>query len=1703
MQNSAKWTVRIIAAILVLSLIAGFAVMAFAEEDTTGYMQLTKDADGLAIEQDTLLDLNGHHVTNATVAQGVTLRLMDSANDEYDSEQCGSFSGTVNGTVEQVVKHDAKNYLVIEQDGVYSAHRFYAGIDRISLVPDAAALGYKAVFKADTVIKAMVESYGYRLWVNDYSAKTFTKNGAIEKDELTLRVKNILDASNETLSQLGATATIYGQATITFRVNGEAVVVDGAEHATTLRQAVEAVNATLGNDRTAYTSSQVEAVRAMCNAFASYMTDWEQEYIFTEDKFEAVENVSVTYGDALTLGQVFTAVEGVTIGENVTVTVNGAEIAVADNWADTVLALNAGEAVITITDNDRCWTATNTVEVAKADPSYELPTGLTATYGETLADVALPEGFTWVDSAASVGNAGTQTHSAIYNKGENYNTVEVTVTVEVAKADIAAPAVGTLNATYGQTLADVALPEGFTWVDSAASVGNAGTQTHSATYNAGANYNTVEVTVTVEVAKADIAAPAVGTLNATYGQTLADVALPEGFTWVDSAASVGNAGTQTHSATYNAGANYNTVEVTVTVEVAKADIAAPAVGTLNATYGQTLADVALPEGFAWKNASESVGVVGANSFTAIYTPADANYKTVEVEIEVTVTQAEPEVTVPTGLSAVYNQTLADVKLPEGFAWKNESESVGVVGTNSFTAIYTPTDANYKTVEVEIEVAVTQAEPVVIVPTELTATVGQTLADVTLPEGFVWKNESEAFDEAGTLKFIAVYTPEDANYKSVEVEVEVKVEPAKKYTVALYEGEPEFLYRVGNANAVALSSLFKTEDGSAIDPSVVTVEIKNVAGDAAGTHSNGSIQFSGTGVVKVTISAADTILCEVTLEVVNATNVTAYSALKNQNSVLLNNITMTSGGSFYLSGGHTLYGNGFTLDATQAAYAGAGYVSGNYVVCLANATLDNIVIKGAVYSAVGGTSSADYSRALVVSDGNNVIANCHLSNTCSPVRVMDGSVEIINTTLKGGSLSNLDIRNGNVILDNVTTINQVNGNDKTADGQMVLGLGITFYYEQVNPTTTLEIRNGLTQYNTATKQEATDYIREDTAKGLISMVFGSSYSDIQYTDDDGNVWVNAGILAMMDTVDDDNITDVPGYSSKTVSALGHSGFLYTKSPTAESVAAVPPEYVSAGQYEIAPSRNLDYTTKNYQEKTDGSNDYCYYDTNTKVVMLSMDEGDTFNWDTSILTAQKGSNTLPYTVTMNGTDYTGKSIAFNQAGEYAVTYTYVDDYNYQLDENGEAVAYSKSYTTTVTVQVAVVEAAAKNAVFTFGSSNTASKVVTIGNDTYVMPNVSATNSEFGSKTVSGTTVYMPIINCAASNGKTSQTSGTTWYMLFPVFKNVVTITDYADGGTGAAVTYDSKTTTLPEGLAAVDPATTFKYAASADAPTTPNANYNSTLCYTSPAMEGVNRDSYTIDAKYTYKDNAGKTYYYYVRYITPKITNSACVTGDTLIRLADGSKMRVDQLTGTEELLVWNHTTASYDVAPIAYIVNHDEQFGEHVVSVLHFADGTQLKIVGEHVFFDADQNKYVAVATDNAQQFVGHSFAVMGENGLTNAELVKVEEIVEETGLYEVVTYKNITCFTNGILSASAYLDPLLNIFDVDPESMGYVNMAEDIATYGLYTYADFEDLIDEKAFELYNAAYLKIAVGKGYITWNEILDLIDIYFNVGVQPLSE
>ena len=75
-------------------------------------------------------------------------------------------------------------------------------------------------------------------------------------------------------------------------------------------------------------------------------------------------------------------------------------------------------------------------------------------------------------------------------------------------------------------------------------------------------------------------------------------------------------------------------------------------------------------------------------------------------IEVEIAMPSPTYTAPTGLSAVYGQTLADVSLPEGWSWKDSSISVGNAGTNKFTAVFTPADTeNYSIVEDELEITV--------------------------------------------------------------------------------------------------------------------------------------------------------------------------------------------------------------------------------------------------------------------------------------------------------------------------------------------------------------------------------------------------------------------------------------------------------------------------------------------------------------------------------------------------------------------------------------------------------------------------------------------------------------------------------------------------------------------------------------------------------------------------------------------------------------------------------------------------------------------------------------------------------------------------------------------------------------------------------------------------------------------------------------
>ena len=99
--------------------------------------------------------------------------------------------------------------------------------------------------------------------------------------------------------------------------------------------------------------------------------------------------------------------------------------------------INAGTARISIAGTGRyAETLEYTFEIAKATPTYCAPDAIRATEGQTLADLELPEGFSWQNLASTpVGTPGNHVFYVVFTPTDtaNYNAVrDIPVTVEVA-----------------------------------------------------------------------------------------------------------------------------------------------------------------------------------------------------------------------------------------------------------------------------------------------------------------------------------------------------------------------------------------------------------------------------------------------------------------------------------------------------------------------------------------------------------------------------------------------------------------------------------------------------------------------------------------------------------------------------------------------------------------------------------------------------------------------------------------------------------------------------------------------------------------------------------------------------------------------------------------------------------------------------------------------------------------------------------------------------------------------------------------------------------------------------------------------------------------------------------------------------------------------------------------------------------------------
>ena len=439
-------------------------------------------------------------------------------------------------------------------------------------------------------------------------------------------------------------------------------------------------------------------------------------------------------------------------------------IFISKNGVETDM-INAGEYDVIVsalaTDNylapdDLTFTFT----INKIDPTLEYTGQKTFTYGDTINIVATTNDdntgkitYTYYklnaesneyEEVSGIASAGTYKVLAVIAESTNYNSKELTISdIVVEQAVLDLKEFTTINATYGQTLADFEFTQPdngtYTWVEDLTTlVGDAGADvTHKAKFtpNDLVNYEIEYKDVKFEITAATL------TINIedskfkynekaqTVSYEVSGFKANDTLERVDVTVSSGqitatNVGSYAFTLSITGNTNYTgEVSGTLVIEAADPTITVP---TFEAIYGDTFASIAAIENTgtegSWtinEEASDTVGDAGNHTVSATFTPTDSNYNSKTVQTTLTVKQAEYTPTsLPTNLTATYGEKLASVELTSddttgSWSWvdTDESTTVGNAGEAEHYAVFTIND-NYVPYKTLLTITVARAEAII-------------------------------------------------------------------------------------------------------------------------------------------------------------------------------------------------------------------------------------------------------------------------------------------------------------------------------------------------------------------------------------------------------------------------------------------------------------------------------------------------------------------------------------------------------------------------------------------------------------------------------------------------------------------------------------------------------------------------------------------------------------------------------------------------------------------------------------------------------------------------------------------------------------------------------------------------------------------------------------------------------------------------------
>ena len=214
---------------------------------------------------------------------------------------------------------------------------------------------------------------------------------------------------------------------------------------------------------------------------------------------------------------------------------------------------------------------------------------------------------------------------------------------------------------------------------------------------------------------------------------------------------------------------------------------------------------------------------------------------------------------------------------------------------------------------------------------------------------------------------------------------------------------------------------------------------------------------------------------------------------------------------------------------------------------------------------------------------------------------------------------------------------------------------------------------------------------------------------------------------------------------------------------------------------------------------------------------------------------------------------------------------------------------------------------------------------------------------------------------------------------------------------------------------------------------------------------------------------------------------CITGDTKVKLSDGKEIPVSELEEDDNIQAWDFDSGCVVSVPLTAFFRRKKKNGADVIRVA-FDDGSSVGVIKEHLFFDLDEKKFVAVNADS-QNFIGHQFAKVKDNGKVIPVKVKAIYPDGKTDMtYAPQSRGHFNFLAEGFITGNDGQLAICNRFNFNTDTMTYDldKKNADLEKYGLLDYERLSEIVSREFFDNNHWAEVSVAIGKVLITEDEL-----------------